>query len=206
MSEGFFGQRGLTAGGNDANAVEFLVRQIMAQARTVVPVKVIAVHGGGVDRPPTIDVQPLINQTNGIGESKPHGVVYGIATTRSQGGTGGIINDPRVGDVGLMSVADRDISSLKANDGAQSNPGSYRTHDLSDGVYHGSMLMVPPVHYLHFTDEGIVISTPGSVTINGVTIDASGNIVAPGHITSMQGDITLSTHLHGGGPPPDPGT
>ena len=140
-------------------------------------------------------------------------MVYGIPTVRSQSGGSAIIMDPSVGDVGIMSVADRDISSVKENNGAQSNPGSYRTHDFADGVYHGPMLNATPSQYIHFTENGVVMSTPGglsittgtNITINGVTITPGGDIIAPGQVTSQVNNITLSTHNHGG-PPPTPGS
>lgn len=195
--EGFFGQQGLPDATSDLNLMYFIARQVLGQTRTAMPVKIIAVHGGGVDRPPTVDVQPMIKQVDGQGNATEHGVIFGIATTRSQGGAGGIINDPRVGDTGIMSIADRDISSFKANNGEQSTPGSKRTFDPSDGIYHGSMLQTAPVHYIHFVDDGINISTPGTVTINGVTIDATGKITSPVDIIAS-GHVSLTHHKHSG--------
>lgn len=58
----------------------------------------------------------------------------------------------------------------------------------------------------------IQMATGGTVTINGVTIDTNGNIVAPGEVTAMNGpsSVKLSTHLHptamGPSDPPTPGT
>lgn len=203
--QGHFGQRGLPDATDDINVMDFMIRQALGQTRTMVPVRVVAVHGGGVDRPPTIDVQPLIKQTNGVGDSYSHGIVYGIPVARSQSGGSAIIMDPSVDDVGIMSIADRDISSLKENNGAESLPGSRRTFDMADGVYHGPMLNAAPTQYVQFTPDGIVIQTPGSITLNGVTITPAGDIIAPGQITSEVDDITLSTHNHGG-PPPTPGS
>lgn len=64
-------------------------------------------------------------------------------------------------------------------------------------------------------DGAIEISTiasGNSVTINGVTIDAAGNISAPGEVTAKAGAsaVKLSTHMHptamGPSGPPTPGT
>ncbi len=58
----------------------------------------------------------------------------------------------------------------------------------------------------------VELASSGDVTINGVVIDASGNIQAPGEVTAMAAGpaVKLSTHLHGTplGPtqPPTPGT
>jgi hypothetical protein len=167
------------------------------------PVRIMAVHGGGPgNRPPTVDVLPLVNQVDGVGKQKPHGVVYGIPVHRSQAGSGGIVVDPVAGDVGLMTVAQRDISAVKANDGEQSNPGSRRMHDFADGVYHGPMLNVPLTHYIHVKpDQSIDIVAPAGVTINGLKIDASGNLTTPGGVTAGLGTgdaVTLQQHVHRG--------
>ncbi len=65
--EKFFGQQGTFDDSSDYNARDFHIRQVLGQVRTSVPVKIIAVHGGGVGAAPTVDVQPLINQIDGQG-------------------------------------------------------------------------------------------------------------------------------------------
>ena len=102
--------------------ISFVIKQFLAHSRTNVPVKVIAVHGGGVGPPPTVDVQPLIQQMNGIGKTLSHGTIYGIPVRRNQGAKNAVINDPQIGDVGIMRVCDRDIQKFKRNAGAESDP------------------------------------------------------------------------------------
>lgn len=219
MADGKYGQQGITDDTSPYNANEFQIRNALANVRTNVPVKVIAVHGGGVGAPPTVDVQIIANQMDGIGDKTDHGIIYGIPVTRSQGGSGAIINDPKEGDTGWMGIADRDISAVKANEGEQSNPGSFRRHSLADGVYTGSMLMpVIPDRYINMNGPGIsimdefgnsIISGADGIRLNGVLIDRDGNIGAPGGITAGVGtsdSVTLQHHEHNGGPPPDPGT
>ncbi len=70
--------------------------------------------------------QPLIKQTDGQGNSTDHGIIYGIPVSRSQGGGSAIINDPKVGDIGHMSIFGSRQSALKANQGKTSTPGSQR--------------------------------------------------------------------------------
>ncbi len=144
MAEAYFGQAGLTAASSDLNALTFLIRQELSKVRTNVPVKIVAVHGGGVGAAPTVDVQPLIKQTDGQGNSTDHGIIYNIPVSRSQGGGSAIINDPKVGDIGHMSISDRDTSALKANQGKTSTPGSQRMHDMSDGIY-TAQFSIPPI-------------------------------------------------------------
>lgn len=219
MSESFFGQQGVSDAAGDSNATQFQIRQELAQVRTSIPVEVIAVHGGGVGKPPTIDVRPTVNQVDGVGKQTPHGIIYGIPVVRSQGSSAAIINDPKVGDFGLMSVADRDISALKSNNGGQSNPGSKRRHNLADGIYLGSMLMaVTPDRYINLNGPGISLmdefgnslaTGSNGIVLNGMLVDRDGNITTPGGVTAGSGtgdSITLQHHRHGGGPPPDPGT
>jgi len=57
----------------------------------------------------------------------------------------------------------------------------------------------------------VELAKSGDVTINGVVIDASGNVKAPGEVTAMASavPVKLSTHFHGTGvgpsSPPQPG-
>ena len=219
MSDSFFGQSGNADVASKFNAIRFLIRQLIGKVRTGVPVKIIAVHGGGVGPPPTVDVQPVVNQIDGVMKSTSHGVVYGIPVTRNQGGASAVINDPVVGDVGHMVIADRDISSLKNNAGAPSNPSSFRRHHLSDGVYHAAMLnKTAPTDYIYHLPGGgfqihdrfgndILMNSSG-ITITTQLLQVNGPIQATGEIVSMNTgtNIHLTTHTHSAGPPPDPGS
>lgn len=214
MSEkGYFGQRGLTDSNDDVNSTSFIIRQHLNQVRTSVPVKIIAVHGGGVGPAPTVDVQPMINQIDGQGNQTPHGIVYGIPTTRNQGGGFAVINDPKVGDVGHMIISDRDMSALKANNGAQSNPGSLRTHSMADGVYMGKMLDdSTPTQYVQFNDDGVTISDKngnvfemksGGVNLTTTKLTVTGDVVIGPTAISFLDHVHVNVTPGGGtsGPP-----
>ncbi len=174
--EGWYGWMGLSDHTSETNAMDFHIRTLLRQHRTAVPVVVTAVHGGGVGPAPTIDAQVLVDMTDGFGNATDHQVISGIATTRNQGGGNAVINDPKVGDVGFVVVADRDISALKANNGAKSNPGSRRMGNLADSVYIGAMINpANPDQGVQFTTDGIRIfdkngqsieMKPGSIAIN----------------------------------------
>jgi hypothetical protein len=226
-SQGYFGWEGLTDAGGEYNRHAFAIRQENGRVRTSIPVKVVAVHpdkNDPISNAPTIDVQPLINQIDGQGNPTPHVTVYGIPTTRVQGGDSVVINDPVVGDFGTMAIHDRDISTLKSS-GNQSNPGSFRRFDMADGVYHGPMLNKTKVkQYIQFmrnsdgSGNGVkivdnvgntIVSTSSGVNINGLIIDKNGNLTTPGSIQAGTGgsdSVTLQNHQHAGGPKPDPGT
>ena len=201
-----FGQMGLFDDNSLYHQIQFLIKQALADHRTTVPVKILKVHGGGVGKPPTVDVQVMIKQMDGIGKSSSHDTVYGIPVARNQGGANVVINDPIVGDTGHLIVADRDIQTWKNNDGAESNPGSFRRHDLADGVYHHAVAMpVTPKQYIFFEDgKGItikdcngnkVVFDSKGVTFNGSLIDLQGNYKGAGDVQTKK-NTTLDTHVH----------
>jgi hypothetical protein len=205
-AQGFFGQRSLSSSTSGFNHNDFQGRQLMSEARTGVPVKIIAVHGGGMAGAPTVDVQILVKQQDLQGNTTSHGIIYGIPVHRQQGGGNAIINDPAVGDVGHMSISDRDISSLKANAGAESNPGSQRTHDLADGIYMGRILNpANPDQAVQFTETGVKIFGKGGgvMEITGGDLHITGNLIVSGEVTAMAGgaSVTLSQHVHPTTPP-----
>jgi hypothetical protein len=137
------GQQDFSDGAGHFNSMSFLVDQKISRLNSMKPVKIVAVHGGianGSKNTGTVDVQPLVNQLDGQGNSVPHGIIYGLPWGRSISGGWGVISDPVVGDTGVIVVSDRDMSSLVSNSGAQSNPGSYRQYDLADSIYMGGFL------------------------------------------------------------------
>lgn len=170
----YAGQQSLTDRVGDFNRHSFLIEQTLLRTRTVTLVRVLAVYGGGIAAPPTADVLPLVNQVDGAGNSVPHGTVLGVLVLRVQSALGAMILDPQVGDVGLLAVADRDVSTVKANAGAQSNPGSRRTFSFADGVYLGGLFGAPPTQYVQFGASGITIVTPGALALQSATLTWNG--------------------------------
>lgn len=223
-SAGEFGQQGTYDDGTDLNVMSFVVRQILGKTRVAIPAKILAVHGGGVGAPPTVDVQVLVNMIDGIGQQTQHGTIFNIPVLRLQGGLNTVIIDPAVGDVGLLIVSDRDISALKSSRGAISNPGSYRRNNLADGVYLGGLLNPSnPNQALQFTSGGVkVFDKNGNVvemksdgiTITATTVTINGDLNVTGDVTAGHGggdSVGLQTHEHptagmGSPSPPTPGT
>ncbi len=160
------------------NGINFAIASALSQVSVAIPVKIMSVSGGGVGPPGAVSVQPLIQMVDGIGQTPtPHGVINNIPFTRGQGSGNVIINDPVVGDVGLMVVAHRDISSLKSNNGAISSPGSRRTHDLADGIYIGSLVMqTTPTNYINMNGGNISIVSAGTVTVTAPNIKINGTV------------------------------
>lgn len=166
MSGGFFGRIGIADTTDAFNAEHFARLQHSLTLRTGAPVKVIAVHGGGLAAPPTVDVQFILTQLDSQGNATPHGTIFNVPVARVEGGYGAVIADPVVGDVGHAVASDRDHSSAQANGWAAGNPGSFRHHDAADLVYHPSKLNGgTPAQYLWFQN--------GVVTLS----DSNGNVV-----------------------------
>ena len=214
------GQVNTTSVSNDFNAISFVVSQILAGSRTVMLVQVLSVtNTGGVSPIGTVNVQPLVQQVNGVGEATPHGTVYNLPYMRIQGGTNAVILDPEVGDIGIICIADRDSSAALAAQG-QATPGSGRKGSPSDGFYMMSVSGKTPTRYVQFTSSGITVNDPSTVTIiapntkiqgelevtGAVTLDSTlqvdgaqtnnSTIVATGNITGQ--GTSLHTHVHSG--------
>lgn len=189
----YYGQQKVSDTGSFENIVSFFIRQALGRTRTTVPVIVLAVHGGGVGAPPTVDVQVLVNQMDGVGNKTAHGKILGIPVFRQQGGNNAIIIDPVAKDIGLLVVSDRDISVVKSTN-KQANPGSYRRFNLADGTYVGGIINpANPTQYLQFMDSGLkVLDKNGNkieLTSNGIKVtDANSNV-----ITMKSGEIDITT-------------
>ena len=184
MSDVFgYGQWQPSNSASDYAKHEFQITQILGRVRTVCLVKVTAVKNAGQDEPVGfVDVQPITNMQDGAGNSQQHGTLHGLPYFRVQGGTNAVIVDPVVGDIGVAAIADRDISSNKANKG-MANPGSFRRFDMADGIYFGGILNGAPKQYITFTSNGIqmVDANGNEITMSpqGTNIaDSNGNIIA----------------------------
>lgn len=177
-----------TASSNAFTAWAFAFRAAMAQVRTSIPVQVLAVYGGGLAPVGRIDVQPLVQQTDGAGNVMALPVLYGLPYLRWQGGANAVILDPAVDDIGLVCFADRDVSAVIKNL-KQSPPGSIRRFNLADGFYVGATLNAEPTQYVQFNDQGITVLSPTFVTVKAPNMKLDG-------IVEVTGDVTLDKTLH----------
>lgn len=197
------GQQDPADSNSDFDVTCFIIRQMMAQLDTMKLVKVMAVTGGGgaLAHAGTVDVQPLVNLIDGSGNATKHGTVYGIPWMRLQGGTGAVILDPAVGDVGYVLCADRDISNVKGltpGSVVQANPGSYRKYSIADGVYVGGLLNEVPAQYIAFSDSGIKIADRHG---NVVETSATGIAITPksGSPVTVNGPLVVTGNFQLGG-------
>ena len=188
---------------SEIGKLKFVINSALAGLKVAMPVKVISVsNSGGLSPIGTVNVQPMVSMLDGSGEAWPHGIIHNVPYMRIQGGANGIILDPAIGDIGIATVCDRDISTVQ-NTGKVSAPGSLRKNDMSDMVYLMTIIGATPTQYVQFNSTGINIVSPVAVTITAPAINTNGTWNHTGTLTAT-GDIigagtSLHTHTH-----PDP--
>lgn len=160
----YFGQANRTTDQGEWNRLRFIIQQQMLKLETSLPVKVLEVKTTGVAPVGFVKIQILVDQITGDKRTLPGAAIDNVPYMRYQGGDKAVIIDPEVGDIGIACFSSRDMASVKA---ARKNapPGSLRAHDCSDAMYIGGILNKAPTHYIHFTDSGILVHTPGDVKI-----------------------------------------
>ena len=189
-------QQGPNDSSSEYSKVSFLVRQLIAQIETMMPVQVSAVHPGSGSPPAagTVDVQLLVSQIDGNGNAVQQGIVYGVPYFRLQGSLWAIIIDPAKEDFGFLIAASRDITAVKTNPGIQT-PGSLRKYSYSDGVYIGGAFNAVPQATLWLKPDGTWVwsDKPGNVvqsSANGIAVTT-----APGGDFTVNG-ISVTKHTH----------
>ena len=183
--------------GANFNSILYMIQQTLNRVSTNTLVEVVSFipnPGGGL-LAGTVNVQPLINQVADTGAPVPHGVLAALPYFRIQAGNSAIVVDPVAGDIGMAAFCDHDISSVIANK-AQSNPGSFRRFDMSDGIYFGAVGNVngAPTQFIEMLAAagGINITTPATATIN-----AGGKTFTFGSAGfTMSDGIVAETHQH----------
>ena len=187
----------LSAMGSDANVIKFLMKSAMTRLNTSLPVEVLAVKAAGVDPVGFVDVRILVDQITADDKTHQYGMIPNVPYFRLQGGDKAVIIDPEVGDIGMACFCSRDISAMKnARKGAP--PGSRRMYDISDALYVGGFLNKAPTHYIQFTNDGILVHTPGAVTVEAATAmikaTTSATVNAPS-VSIGQGGATLRSMI-----------
>ena len=185
---------------SDIGRLNFIMTAAMSGLRTAMPVIVKAVtNSGGVSPIGYVNVQPLVSGMDGNKNLMPHGTIYNVPYMRIQGGSNGIILDPVVGDIGIATVCDRDISTVK-NSSKVSAPGSVRKNDMSDMVYLMTIIGSAPTQYVQFNSSGITITSPVNVTVNAPTaiVNSSTSVTMNTPILKVSGDIidNSATNTH----------
>ena len=168
----------LTSVGSSFNMNALQIWSILARVSTSTIVQVVSVDTDAM----TVDMLPLVNMVDSNGNSFKHQAIYGCPYFQLQSGISAVVMPPTVGDIGIALFASRDTSSVIANK-AQSNPGSGRLFDMSDGMYLGGILNPAPTQTVTFSGAGININTNQTITINGQT---AVDIVDSLHSTNLE--------------------
>lgn len=189
---------------SEIGRLQFVINGALSGIRTAMPVKVVAVsNNGGVSPIGTVDVQPMVSMLDGSGNAWEHGIIHNVPYMRIQGGGNAIIIDPVIGDIGIATVCDRDISTVQKTKKVAA-PGSLRKNDMSDMVYLMTIISsVAPTQYVQFNNTGITITSPTTVTINATDIKINGKITIVGNIETTgtlknNTKVVGSTHTHTG--------
>lgn len=216
MTDKFFGHQNVGASASAFNATELHVRKVLSELRTNVAVKVTAVEADPDNAGHfVLSVLPLVNQVDGLGKPTKHKEVHGIRHLNVSGGNGMATVKPKVGDMGLMAISDRDMGrAVKAK--GQANPGSGRTHDMSQGVYLGGFggMNGTPAQSIVMDENGVHLKTDKTFFVEAPNIKFTGDLRVEGKVDATGeikakadgGSVTLSQHIHGASPAPTPGT
>ncbi|KMK23091.1 hypothetical protein ABW11_21000 [Pluralibacter gergoviae] len=171
---------------SEGNTLNYIFSQLLGNLFFIDIVRVEAIQDE------LLTVRSLLPGIFNAGEPVQRQSTGRVPFLRLQGGDSAVIMDPRVGDIGLMAVCDKDISDVKKTR-TDALPASLRRHDAADGIYLTgiSLLNSPPAQYVRFDPSGIEIKSPGTVTINGLTIHPDGRL-------QLVNGVIVDTHIHDG--------
>lgn len=183
------------AGLTDFNQLSFMIRTMIGEVNTCLPVVVKEVMAGN-GSVGYVKAKPLVNNMDAQGNAVDVPIIPSLPYFRLQGGKVAIITDPIVGDIGIAVFAQKDTSNVVAGTSEPVQAGTFRKFSMSDGWYIGGFLNQNPETFLQLNQNGTAVLTANS----GVTIN--GNVTVNGTITST-GDIrgnghSLSNHTHTG--------
>ena len=204
--------RHLNSGASLYNALEFLMDTAIRQKINVaIPVRVDSCTAPGPDNAAGyVSATPLITQRDAAGNALEQVSIPRLPFFRLGCGTAAIVADPQPGDVGLAVFAQSDISGLAAGSSTPVPPGSFRSFDMSDGIYLGGILGKPPTVFIHLDPVSgeITLECPHKVTVNSpqVEISAAESVTLNTPLVTVAGRIrqtgTMSTggssEFHGG--------
>lgn len=196
--------RQFNTGASAFNALDFLVENAIKQKVNVaIPVRVDSCTAPGPDAPAGyVSATPLVAQRDADGKALEQVSIPQLPFFRLCCGSAAVVTDPQPGDVGLAVFAQSDISGLQAGKSETVPPGSFRSFDMSDGIYLGGILGTAPQTYLHLDPQKgeITIKCPTKVTIEvpEVEIKARSSVTMDTPLVTVKG-IIVQTGENGGG-------
>lgn len=161
---------------DDFNMLMYLARSVLREVNTVEIVKIQEVNTTNK----TVAVIPVIKNANAEGNPIPVTTIYNVKYIEWQYGINAIKATPDVGDIGIIVVCKKDTSSIESG-----LVGSFREFSLSDGIYLGGLkgFNQEPTQYIEFTENGITITTPKTLTVNtteNAIVNATGDVTVNG--------------------------
>lgn len=145
---------------------------LITNVNTAIPCKIVAIEKQeqrGVNIVGFVDIQLMIEQTNGQKKGNETAIICNVPYVRIQGGTNAVIIDPEINDLGVAIFASRDITNFKEAR-RQTPPATWRKFSISDAIYIGGIRNQKPVQYIHFRNDGIEIYSPKRVHITTPTV------------------------------------
>ena len=145
---------------------------LITNVNTAMPCKVVAIEKQeqrGVNIVGFVDIQLMIEQTNGQKKGNETAIICNVPYIRIQGGTNAVIIDPEINDLGVAIFSSRDITNFKEAR-RQTPPATWRKFSISDAIYIGGIRNQKPVQYIHFRNDGIEIYSPNRVHITTPTV------------------------------------
>ena len=196
--------RKLNSGASEFNAISFLVEQaIKGMVNTAIPVRVDSCTKPGVGGAAGyVSATPLVKQRGADGKTLDTVSLPQLPYIRLSASTAAIVIDPQPGDVGFAVFAQQDISNLKAGSSDPVQAGSFRTFDMSDGVFIPAILGVTPTTFVHLDPETgeITIKAPTKITIEAPAIELKGALQMGNSTGSGTGDtINLTGNIQATG-------
>ena len=204
--------RRLNSGASEYNALSFMMEQmIKGIVNTAIPVRVDSCTKPGVGGAAGyVSATPLVQQRGADGKALDTVSLPQLPYIRLSASTAAVVIDPQPGDVGFAVFAQQDISNLKAGSSDPVQAGSFRTFDMSDGVFIPAILGVAPTTYVHLDPEKgeITLKAPTKITIEAPQIELKGpvkmggagssdTITLDGNV-STNGNITAAGNVNAG--------
>ena len=204
--------RKLNSGASEFNAISFLVEQaIKGMVNTAIPVRVDSCTKPGVGGAAgCVSATPLVQQRGADGKALDTVSLPQLPYIRLSASTAAVVIDPQPGDVGFAVFAQQAISNLTAGSSDPVQAGSFRTFDMSDGVFIPAILGVAPTTYVHLDPEKgeITLKAPTKITIEAPQIELKGpvkmggagssdTITLDGNV-STNGNITAAGNVNAG--------
>ena len=189
--------RKLNSGASEFSALSFMMEQmIKGIVNTAIPVRVDSCTKPGVGGAAGyVSATPLVMQRGADGKGLQPVSLPQLPYIRLSASTAAIVIDPQPGDVGFAVFAQQDISNLKAGSSDPVQAGSFRTFDMSDGVFIPAILGVTPTTFVHLDPETgeITIKAPTKITIEAPAIELKGALQMGNSTGSGTGDTMKIT-------------